>query len=36
MTGLAAVGFLKLNLSGPGLTACVKQLWTKEAAPRKQ
>lgn len=29
-TGVALLGFLKLNVTGPGITSTVGQLWTKK------
>jgi succinate dehydrogenase (ubiquinone) membrane anchor subunit len=34
-SAVAAAGMLKLNVSGPGVTATVKGLWAREAPAKK-
>ncbi|QDZ18031.1 succinate dehydrogenase [Chloropicon primus] len=34
VTALTVMGLLHLNLRGPGLTSCVKQLWCNSAASK--
>ena len=33
LTGIALVGLLKVNVAGPGITECVRQLWRQKDAP---